>query len=81
MMLDNLSICYLKIFSKCIWQVVAVLGMLVYRFYGEELREMFGYEEHPYGFYTMASKSFCWDLVEYVLLHDNGCKDNLQFSS
>ncbi|XP_042420695.1 E3 ubiquitin-protein ligase MARCHF2-like isoform X2 [Zingiber officinale] len=34
--------------------VVAVLGMLVYRFYGEELREMFGYEEHPYGFYTMA---------------------------
>ncbi|THU72163.1 hypothetical protein C4D60_Mb04t09220 [Musa balbisiana] len=34
--------------------VVAFLGMLVYRFYGEELREMFGYEEHPYGFYTMA---------------------------
>jgi hypothetical protein len=26
----------------------------VYKFYGEELREMFGYEEHPYGFYTMA---------------------------
>ncbi|RWW33728.1 hypothetical protein GW17_00001551 [Ensete ventricosum] len=37
-------------------KVVAFLGMLVYRFYGEELREMFGYEEHPYGFYTMASK-------------------------
>lgn len=34
--------------------VVASLGMLVYRFYGEELREMFGYEEHPYGFYSMA---------------------------
>lgn len=34
--------------------VVAFLGMLVYRFYGEELREMFGYEEHPYGFYAMA---------------------------
>ncbi|KAI3873118.1 hypothetical protein MKX03_031494 [Papaver bracteatum] len=34
--------------------VVALLGMLVYKFYGEELREMFGYEEHPYGFYTMA---------------------------
>ncbi|XP_073116787.1 uncharacterized protein [Elaeis guineensis] len=34
--------------------VVAFLSMLVYRFYGEELREMFGYEEHPYGFYTMA---------------------------
>lgn len=27
---------------------------MVYKFYGEELREMFGYEEHPYGFYTMA---------------------------
>ncbi|XP_027342300.1 E3 ubiquitin-protein ligase MARCH8 [Abrus precatorius] len=34
--------------------VVAFLGVLVYRFYGDELREMFGYEEHPYGFYTMA---------------------------
>ncbi|KAK9099760.1 hypothetical protein Scep_023190 [Stephania cephalantha] len=34
--------------------VVAFLGMLVYKFYGEELREMFGYEEHPYGFYTVA---------------------------
>ncbi|XP_057769624.1 uncharacterized protein LOC130989602 isoform X3 [Salvia miltiorrhiza] len=35
-------------------KVVAFLGVLVYKFYGEELREMFGYEEHPYGFYTMA---------------------------
>lgn len=34
--------------------IVAFLGILVYKFYGEELREMFGYEEHPYGFYTMA---------------------------
>eukprot|EP00262_Sarcandra_glabra_P019355 TRINITY_DN727_c0_g1_i2.p1 TRINITY_DN727_c0_g1~~TRINITY_DN727_c0_g1_i2.p1 ORF type:complete len:259 (-),score=37.06 TRINITY_DN727_c0_g1_i2:635-1411(-) len=34
--------------------VVAILGMLVYKFYGEELREMFGYEQHPYGFYSMA---------------------------
>lgn len=34
--------------------IVGFLGMLVYKFYGEELREMFGYEEHPYGFYTMA---------------------------
>ncbi|XP_020539771.1 E3 ubiquitin-protein ligase MARCHF1 isoform X2 [Jatropha curcas] len=34
--------------------IVAFLGMLVYKFYGDELREMFGYEEHPYGFYTMA---------------------------
>jgi hypothetical protein len=30
--------------------------MVVYRFYGDELREMFGYEEHPYAFYAMASK-------------------------
>ncbi|XP_019196854.1 PREDICTED: E3 ubiquitin-protein ligase MARCH8-like [Ipomoea nil] len=34
--------------------IVAILGVLVYKFYGDELREMFGYEEHPYGFYTMA---------------------------
>ncbi|KAG9449232.1 hypothetical protein H6P81_009197 [Aristolochia fimbriata] len=34
--------------------VVALLGLLVYKFYGEELREMFEYEEHPYGFYLMA---------------------------
>lgn len=34
--------------------VVAFLGVLVYNFYGEELREMFGYAEHPYAFYTMA---------------------------
>ncbi|KAL2461959.1 RING/FYVE/PHD zinc finger superfamily protein [Abeliophyllum distichum] len=34
--------------------IVTFLGVLVYKFYGEELREMFGYEEHPYGFYTMA---------------------------
>ncbi|XP_015571247.1 uncharacterized protein LOC8259964 isoform X2 [Ricinus communis] len=35
-------------------KIVAFLGMFVYKFYGEELREMFGYEEHPYGFYTVA---------------------------
>ncbi|BBG98668.1 RING/FYVE/PHD zinc finger superfamily protein [Prunus dulcis] len=34
--------------------IVAFLGVMVYKFYGDELREMFGYEEHPYGFYTMA---------------------------
>ncbi|XP_040989153.1 E3 ubiquitin-protein ligase MARCHF3 [Juglans microcarpa x Juglans regia] len=34
--------------------IVALLGVLVYKFYGDELREMFGYEEHPYGFYAMA---------------------------
>lgn len=38
-------------------QVVAFLGLLVYKFYGEELREMFGYEEHPYGFYTLAGNT------------------------
>lgn len=38
-------------------QIVAFLGMLVYRFYGEELREMFGYEQHPYGFYSVAGLS------------------------
>lgn len=41
-------------FRLCFQQIVAFLGVLVYKFYGEELREMFGYEEHPYGFYTMA---------------------------
>ncbi|XP_031272223.1 E3 ubiquitin-protein ligase MARCH8 [Pistacia vera] len=34
--------------------IVALLAVLVYKFYGEELREMFGYDEHPYGFYIMA---------------------------
>ncbi|KAL9678128.1 hypothetical protein QQ045_015967 [Rhodiola kirilowii] len=34
--------------------IVALLGVLVYKFYGMELREMFGYEEHPYAFYIMA---------------------------
>ncbi|CAM8950970.1 unnamed protein product [Rhodiola kirilowii] len=35
-------------------RIVALLGVLVYKFYGMELREMFGYEEHPYAFYIMA---------------------------
>ncbi|XP_057549743.1 uncharacterized protein LOC130827878 isoform X2 [Amaranthus tricolor] len=35
-------------------KIVAMLGILVYKFYGEQLREMFGYQEHPYGFYIMA---------------------------
>ncbi|KAL2932886.1 E3 ubiquitin-protein ligase MARCH8 [Bienertia sinuspersici] len=34
--------------------IVAMLGVLVYRIYGEQLREMFGYREHPYAFYIMA---------------------------
>ncbi|EPS63688.1 hypothetical protein M569_11097, partial [Genlisea aurea] len=48
--------------------VVAFLGMLVYKFYGEELREMFGYAEHPYGFYIMASefRFICFRTSLYV---------------
>ncbi|KAL5699547.1 RING-type E3 ubiquitin transferase [Ranunculus cassubicifolius] len=38
----------------CVQLIVGIFGMLVYKFYGTELREMFGYQEHPYGFYTMA---------------------------
>ncbi|KAH8969564.1 hypothetical protein BDL97_02G040400 [Sphagnum fallax] len=34
--------------------VVASMGMLVYVFYGDELREMFGYEQHPISFYSLA---------------------------
>ncbi|KAL2652016.1 hypothetical protein R1flu_020144 [Riccia fluitans] len=34
--------------------VVGCLGASVYYFYGEELREMFGYEHHPYGFYALV---------------------------
>lgn len=45
-----------EVFAMCFEQIVAFLGVLVYKFYGEELREMFGYEEHPYGFYAMAGK-------------------------
>lgn len=37
---------------------MASLGVLVYKYYGEELREMFGYHEHPYGFYIMAGMWF-----------------------
>ncbi|XP_019192989.1 PREDICTED: E3 ubiquitin-protein ligase MARCH11-like [Ipomoea nil] len=34
--------------------IVAILAVIVYKFYGDALREMFGYEEHPYAFYTTA---------------------------
>ncbi|CAM6087612.1 unnamed protein product [Calypogeia fissa] len=34
--------------------VVGLLGLLVYTFYGEELREMFGYDRHPLGFYALV---------------------------
>ncbi|KAJ7521696.1 hypothetical protein O6H91_19G064200 [Diphasiastrum complanatum] len=34
--------------------VVASLGFVVYLLYGEELKEMFGYEQHPYSFYSLA---------------------------
>lgn len=49
-----LLLLFCELLKLCHHQIVALLGMLVYKFYGEELREMFGYEEHPYGFYTMA---------------------------
>lgn len=51
----------MNIFECILWQIVAFLGVLVYKFYGEELREMFGYDEHPYGFYTMAGKLYLAD--------------------
>lgn len=34
--------------------VVASFSLLVYSLYGEELKEMFGYERHPYGFHALA---------------------------
>ncbi|KAG6554499.1 hypothetical protein Mapa_003877 [Marchantia paleacea] len=34
--------------------VVGSLGALVYYFYGGELRELFGYDDHPYGFYALV---------------------------
>lgn len=34
--------------------VVASFSLLVYSFYGEELKEMFGYEHHPYDFRALA---------------------------
>lgn len=34
--------------------VVASFSLLVYSLYGEELKEMFGYEHHPYGFHALA---------------------------
>ncbi|MCL7026116.1 hypothetical protein MKW94_015723, partial [Papaver nudicaule] len=48
--------------------IVALLGMLVYKFYGEELREMFGYEEHPYGFYTMAGAQ-----LAFLTIYHSAC--------
>lgn len=54
-------------------QIVAMLGVLVYKFYGEELREMFGYQEHPYGFYIMAGKSLlCSDQWRIYKLYATG---------
>eukprot|EP00250_Pteridium_aquilinum_P007574 c17253_g1_i2 orf=304-918(+) len=35
--------------------VVASFSILVYTLYGEELKEMFGYEHHPYGFHALAA--------------------------
>ncbi|KAI4979614.1 hypothetical protein ZWY2020_016367 [Hordeum vulgare] len=41
------------------WQLPAAALFLEFsvdvpRFYGDELREMFGYEQHPYAFYALA---------------------------
>ncbi|XP_052312565.1 uncharacterized protein LOC7469466 isoform X2 [Populus trichocarpa] len=59
--------------------IVAFLGVLVYKFYGEELREMFGYEEHPYGFYTMAGMTGgifrSRTIFEYVVEDREASKD------
>ncbi|XP_021889019.1 E3 ubiquitin-protein ligase MARCH1 [Carica papaya] len=51
--------------------VVAFLGVLVYKFYGEELKEMFGYEEHPYAFYTMAVLSIVLVGLLYGFFYSN----------
>jgi len=45
------------LFSAAVKQVVALMAMLVYAVYGEELREMFDYEQYPYSFYTLASNA------------------------
>ncbi|WRX26448.1 zinc finger protein [Theobroma cacao] len=50
--------------------IVAFLGVLVYKFYGEELREMFGYDEHPYGFYTMAGTGMVVEQFQYISDYD-----------
>ena len=33
------------------------MAMLVYTLYGEQLIEMFGYEQYPIGFYPLASNA------------------------
>jgi hypothetical protein len=43
--------------------VVASMGMLVYVFYGDELREMFGYEQHRISFYSLASNTLYFDIL------------------
>ncbi|GJT46164.1 E3 ubiquitin protein ligase MARCH8 [Tanacetum coccineum] len=50
--------------------IVAFLGVLVYKFFRDELREMFGYEEHPYALYTMAVLA-----IVLVFPHDREFKD------
>lgn len=67
MFLIPFGVCYnIRILFGHFEQIVAFLGVLVYKFYGDELREMFGYEEHPYGFYTMAGK---FDSISLLVLH------------
>ena len=63
-----------KVLTKLSQQIVAMLGILVYKFYGEQLREMFGYQEHPYGFYIMAGmrlhsfNGLWYNLIKYFFL-------------
>lgn len=58
-------------------QVVALMAMLVYAVYGEELREMFGYEHYSYSFYTLASNAstfkfqYSATIISYEILTGN----------
>lgn len=61
---SQFSACTVQIFYVFfIGKVVTMLAMLVYKFYGEELREMFEYEDHPYAFYGMSSMSSSLPLI------------------
>lgn len=59
-------LCYIVQLNMCFEQIVALLGVLVYKFYGEELREIFGYEEHPYAFYIMAGTLASHGLPDFL---------------
>lgn len=59
-------LCYIVQLNMCFEQIVALLGVLIYKFYGEELREIFGYEEHPYAFYIMAGTLASHGLPDFL---------------